>query len=86
MIQDPVDRYVKEIIGALHFTLSVCPPEVSGDIASSGIVLAVRGALLFGLNSKLTAALGIAVRTANDPLFSVPSVAQRHLKTPSCLT
>lgn len=71
MIQDPVDRYVKQIIVALRFTLSVCPPEVSGDIATSGIVLAGGGALLSGLNSKLTAALGIAVRTANDPLLSV---------------
>lgn len=82
MIQAPVDSYVKQIVAALRSTLSECPPEVSGDIATSGIVLAGGGALLRGLDSRLTEILGIPMRIANDPLLSVAFGGAKVLEDP----
>lgn len=71
MIYEPVNSVVKEIISAIKRTLEVVPPEVSGDIAENGMVLAGGGALLNGLRERLIFETGIPVRVAQDPLLSV---------------
>ena len=66
-ISGPVNRIVEEIRAAIEET----PPEVLADIMEHGIVLAGGGALLLGLDRRLTHETKIKVRIADDPLTCV---------------
>ncbi|MEU6392747.1 rod shape-determining protein [Streptomyces sp. NPDC046939] len=70
-IRAALDEPVEAIIAAVRATLEECPPELSGDIMEHGIVLTGGGALLPGLDLRLTSATGIPVFVAEDPLNSV---------------
>lgn len=71
MILPAVDSIVREIIAAIRKALEECPPEISGDIAESGLVLAGGGALLGGLRERLVQEIGIPVKISDQPLLSV---------------
>ena len=47
------------------------PPELYADIVTNGIYLAGGGALLRGLNKRLTDKMNIPFHIAEDPLLSV---------------
>ena len=66
-----MDPPLARIIAAVRATLDRCPPELSGDLVSDGIVLTGGGALLRGLDARLQHELGIPVRVADRPLDSV---------------
>ncbi|XIG80099.1 rod shape-determining protein [Streptomyces sp. SGAir0957] len=70
-VRAALDEPVEAIIAAVRATLEECPPELSGDIMEHGIVLTGGGALLPGLDLRLTSATGIPVFVAEDPLHSV---------------
>ncbi|MFJ9035812.1 rod shape-determining protein [Streptomyces sp. NPDC102406] len=70
-VRSALDEPVEAIISAVKATLEECPPELSGDIMEHGIVLTGGGALLPGLDLRLTSATGIPVFVAEDPLHSV---------------
>ena len=65
--KDPLSK----IISAVKQTMSSCPPEISADIAESGIVLTGGGALIDGLDMLLTSETGLPVVIAEDPLTCV---------------
>ncbi len=66
-----IDGVVRQIILAIQKALEQCPPEIAGDIAQDGIVLAGGGALLKGLPQRISRDIGLPVTVAKDPLFSV---------------
>jgi rod shape-determining protein MreB len=66
-IDDPVDG----IIDAVRQTLDACPPEAAGDIVERGMVLTGGGALLPGLDVRLSSAFDIPVVVADSPLDCV---------------
>ncbi len=66
-IADPVDS----IISAVRHTLDECPPELAGDIMDRGIVLTGGGALLRGLDARLSSELNMPVLVADEPLDCV---------------
>ncbi|MEU7582511.1 rod shape-determining protein [Streptomyces sp. NPDC041068] len=70
-VRSALDEPVEHIIAAVKTTLEECPPELSGDIMEHGIVLTGGGALLPGLDLRLSSATGIPVFVAEDPLDSV---------------
>ena len=51
--------------------LEQTPPELYADIVRNGIWLAGGGALLRGLDKRLTDKMGIPFHVAEDPLLSV---------------
>ena len=61
----------RSIVEAVKGTLERTPPELAGDIADRGIVLAGGGALLKGLDALLREETGLPVFLAEDPLGSV---------------
>lgn len=71
MILPAVDSVVREIITAIRKALEECPPEIAGDIAESGLVLAGGGALLGGLRERIAQEIGIPVKISDQPLLSV---------------
>ena len=51
--------------------LQSTPPELYADIVKNGIWLAGGGALIRGLDKRLTDKIGILFHVAEDPLLSV---------------
>ncbi len=62
---------IGRIVAAVRATLDRCPPELSGDLVTRGIVLTGGGALLRGLDARLQHEIGIPVLVAERPLDSV---------------
>lgn len=66
-IEKSVNKIEVAILGALEQT----PPELYADIVRNGIYLAGGGALLRGLDKRLTDKIGIQFHIADDPLLAV---------------
>ncbi len=66
-IEGTIQKMEDAIKGALQQT----PPELYGDIMKNGIYLAGGGALLRGLDKRLTDKIGIEFKRAEDPLHAV---------------
>ena len=60
--------------------LSQTPPELSADIYNTGIYLAGGGALLRGLDKRLSQKTDLPIYVAEDPLQAVVEVRVLHLK------
>lgn len=71
MIFPAIDGIVSEFTAAIHKALEECPPEIAGDVALNGIVLAGGGALLKGLKERVALETGVPVKVARDPLLAV---------------
>jgi rod shape-determining protein MreB len=75
-LAEPVTAVVEKVKRVLEQT----PPELAADIIERGIVLTGGGALLRGLDKLLTAATGIPVYVAEDPLSCVAIGTGRALE------
>ena len=66
-----LDKSVSKIEMAVLSALENTPPELYADIVRNGIYLAGGGALLKGLDKRLTDKINIKFHIANDPLHAV---------------
>ncbi len=66
-LADPLE----EIMNAIKITLESTPPELAADIIDHGIMLTGGGALLRGIDLRITDETGIPVKIANNPLDCV---------------
>ncbi len=66
-IEKSISKIEAAVLGALEQT----PPELYADIVRNGIWLAGGGALLRGLDKRLTDKIGIQFHIAEDPLLAV---------------
>jgi rod shape-determining protein MreB len=80
-IRDALAEPVNGIVEAVKLTLERTPPELAGDIADRGIVLAGGGALLKNLDTLLREETGLPVFLAEDPLSSVVMGAGKALES-----
>ena len=71
---------VSAIVDAVKTTLDRTPPELAADIMEGGIMLTGGGALLAGLDRRLTHETGMPINIAHDPLFSVVIGSGRALE------
>jgi rod shape-determining protein MreB len=62
---------VQRIVDAVKDTLEATPPELAGDVSDRGIVLAGGGALLRGIDERLSSETGLHVTRAESPLTCV---------------
>jgi rod shape-determining protein MreB len=76
-IRDAIAEPVQAIIDAVRETLDTCPPELAADIMDRGIVLTGGGALLRGMDQRLSEETGMPVVIATDPLDCVALGAGR---------
>jgi len=70
-IREALHDPVYAIVDAVKTALERTPPELSADIAETGIVLAGGGALLHGLDTLISLETHLKVRVADDPLSCV---------------
>lgn len=66
-----IDKSLAKIEQALMTVLEQTPPELYADIYSKGIFLTGGGALLRGLDQRLSSKIGIPVHVSDDPLHAV---------------
>ena len=79
-VLDGLAEPVNAIVEAVKGTLERTPPELAGDIADRGVVLAGGGALLKGFDALLREETGLPVFLAEDPLSSVVIGAGKALE------
>ena len=70
-VRDAIRTPMEEVLRAISETLEDTPPELAGDIAREGILLAGGGTLLRGLPQLVTQCTGMAVSLADSPLTCV---------------
>ncbi len=66
-----LDKSISKIEEAVLKALEIAPPELSADIYDNGIFLTGGGALLRGLDIRLSAKTKLRVNVAEDPLRAV---------------
>ena len=70
-IREAIEEPLAAIVDAVKVTLDKTPPELAADIMEQGIVLTGGGALLTGLDSRLSTETGMPIVVAENPLLSV---------------
>jgi rod shape-determining protein MreB and related proteins len=70
-VRKALEEPVASIVDAVKVTLDKTPPELAADIMEQGIVLTGGGALLTGLDVRLSQETGMPIVVANNPLHSV---------------
>ncbi len=70
-IRKALIRHIYEIIDAVKTVLEKTPPELAGDILSSGIMLTGGSSFIDGIDSLISEMTGMSVAMAESPLESV---------------
>jgi len=70
-IMDAMSDSVAQITNLVIKVLQDTPPELASDIAERGIVLTGGGALLYGMDKKISEVTGLKVRLASEPINCV---------------
>ena len=76
-----IEKSISRIEAAVLQALDETPPELYSDIVMNGIFLAGGGAMLRGLDKRLTDKIGIQFHIAEDPLLAVAKGTGVALKT-----
>jgi len=80
-LREAVSQPVSEIIEVVKLALEETPPELVADIMQNGITLAGGGALLKGLDRRLSIESKMTVHIAEDPLTCVVRGAGRIVES-----
>ncbi len=70
-VREAIQAPLREVLLAITDTLEQTPPELAGDIAQEGILLAGGGTLLRGLAGLVEAETGMPTTVAESPLTCV---------------
>ena len=70
-VREFLDEGVLKIIEAIKKTLERTPPELASDVISNGMYIVGGGALLAGLEERITHETGIQAFIATEPLLTV---------------
>lgn len=79
-VASALDKSISKIEEAIMNCLEQTPPELSADIYKTGLYLAGGGALLRGLDKRISKKTHLPVHIAEDPLRAVARGTSRTLK------
>jgi rod shape-determining protein MreB and related proteins len=79
-VREAIEASVQQIVDTIKDTIEETPPELVADIMDQGIVLAGGGALLQGLDRRVSEATQMPVHVADDPLTCVARGTGRALE------
>jgi rod shape-determining protein MreB len=79
-VRDAISGSAAQIVDAVKTTIEETPPELVADLMAQGIALAGGGALLAGLDHRLSHETKMRVYTAEDPLTCVVRGAAEALE------
>jgi rod shape-determining protein MreB len=69
--KETLDKSIQKIEESILKALETTPPELAADIFRTGIYLTGGGALLRGLDKRLSEKTKLKVHVADDPLLAV---------------
>jgi rod shape-determining protein MreB and related proteins len=84
-IRAALESPLSDILAAVHATLEETPPELAGDIARDGILLAGGGVLLRNFDARVESETGMRAHLADSPLTCVAIGAGHALEEPDAL-
>jgi rod shape-determining protein MreB len=84
-IRDALAGSINAIIDSVRQTIEITPPELVADIMSTGIILAGGGALVRGLDRRLSQETRFPVYVAEEPLTCVVRGAAEVLEEAAIL-
>jgi rod shape-determining protein MreB len=70
-IAHALDKSISKVEGAILKALEITPPELASDIHETGIYLTGGGALIRGLDKRISHKTKLKVHIAEDPLRAV---------------
>ncbi|OGG45663.1 rod shape-determining protein [Candidatus Kaiserbacteria bacterium RIFCSPHIGHO2_01_FULL_50_13] len=70
-VRNAIAHSVEDLVESIKEVLETTPPEIIADVMRRGVYLVGGGAMIKGLPEFLTAALGVPVVVATDPLTAV---------------
>jgi rod shape-determining protein MreB len=79
-VREALAEPVSAIVDVVKTTLDKTPPELAADIMEDGITITGGGALLGGIDERLSHETGMPIRIANEPLYSVVIGSGRALE------
>jgi len=79
-IRAAIEPQLSAILGAVLATLSECPPQLIQDVVENGMHLVGGGALLRGMDARLTRETDIGVNVVHQPLETVVTGAGRTIE------
>jgi len=79
-VREAVAEPISAIVDAVKMTLDKTPPELAADIMEDGITVTGGGALLGGIDERLSHETGMPIRLAREPLYSVVIGSGRALE------
>jgi rod shape-determining protein MreB len=79
-VREALEEAVQAIVDAVRGALEQTPPELSGDVADTGILLAGGSSLLAGFPERLTEQTGMPARLVDSPLTCVAEGAGLSLE------
>ena len=79
-VREALAEPISAIVDAVKTTLDKTPPELAADIMEDGITITGGGALIGGLDERLTHETGMPIQIANEPLYSVVIGSGRALE------
>jgi rod shape-determining protein MreB len=84
-LRDALSGSINAIVDAVRSTIEITPPELVSDLMAHGIALAGGGALLRGLDRRLSQETKFPVYVAEDPLTCVVRGTGEALEEPETL-
>src|SRR5215210_7175256 len=84
-LRDALSGSINAIVDAVRSTIEITPPELISDLMAHGIALAGGGALLRGLDRRLSQETKFPVYVAEDPLTCVVRGTGEALEEPDIL-
>jgi rod shape-determining protein MreB len=84
-VRDALSGSINAIVDAVRSTIEITPPELVADLMAQGIALAGGGALLRGLDRRLTQETKFPVYVAEEPLTCVVRGTGELLEDPQIL-
>lgn len=84
-LRDALSGSINAIVDAVRSTIEITPPELIADLMAHGIALAGGGALLGGLDRRLSQETRFPVYVADDPLTCVVRGTGEALEEPAIL-
>src|SRR4029453_977056 len=69
-VRESIAEPVAAIVDAVKTTLDKTPPELPADIMQQGITITGGGALLAGLDQRLSHETGMPIHISPEPLYS----------------
>lgn len=79
-VREALAEPISAIVDAVKTTLDKTPPELAADIMEDGIMITGGGALIGGLDARLSHETGMPIRIAHEPLYSVVIGSGRALE------